>query len=131
MFVQITGLNHDRAILESFLGFLLFLSEGTKLNYPKYIVDSIHDQFTNYSYLKAFWYHSYLVYLILYKYPLNFNALFDIQDLLPYGVISIIQKFSFVRNQSSSFFLFIEMFISQIYKLIYEEDYPRVCQELL
>ena len=37
MFVQITGLNHDQAIPKSFLGFLRFLSEGTKFNYPKYI----------------------------------------------------------------------------------------------
>lgn len=47
MFVQITGLNHDQAIPESFLGFLLFLSEETKFNYPRYIVDSINDQFTS------------------------------------------------------------------------------------
>ena len=48
MFVQIIGLNHDQAIPESFLGFLLFFFEDTKFNYPKYNVDSIHDQFTNY-----------------------------------------------------------------------------------
>ena len=54
MFVQIIGLNHDQAILESFLGFLLFLSEDTKFNYPKYIADFIHDQFANYSSLNAF-----------------------------------------------------------------------------
>lgn len=130
MFVQITGLNHDQAIPESLLGFLLFISEDTKFNYPKYIVDSIHDQFSNYSSLKAFRYQSYLVYLTLYKYPLYFDGLFDIQDLVPYGIISIIQNSSFVRNQSYGFFLFIEKFISQVYKLIYGEDYPRICQEL-
>ena len=130
MFVQITGLNHDQAISKSFLGFLLFLSEETKFNYPKYIADSINDQFTSYSSLKDFRYQPYLVYLIQYKYPLNFDVWLDIQDPVPYGVISIIQKSSFVRNQSSGFFLFIEQFISQVYNLIYEEDYPRVCQEI-
>ena len=112
VFVQITGLYHDQDIPKSLLGFLLFLSEDTKFNYAKYIVDSIHDQFANYSSLKAFRYQSYLVYLILYKYPLNLDALFDIQDPVPYGVISIIQKSSFVKNQSSGFFLFIEKVIS-------------------
>lgn len=74
MFVQIIGLNHNQAIPESFLGFLLFLSEETKFNYPRYISDPINDRFTGYPSLKAFRYHSYLVYLILYKYPLNFDA---------------------------------------------------------
>ena len=67
MFVQITGLNHDQAIPESFMGFLLFLSEETKFNYPKYISDAINDQFTSYSSLSAFRYQSYLVYLILHR----------------------------------------------------------------
>ena len=49
---------------------------------------------------------------------------------MPYGVISIIQKSSFVRNQFAGFFQFIEQFIFQGYNLIYEEDCPRVCQEL-
>lgn len=127
MFVQITGVNHDYAIPKSFLGFMLFLSEETKFNYPKYISDAINDQFTSYSSLRDFQYQSYLVYLILYKYPLNFDTWLDIQDLVPYSVISIIQKSSFVRNQCSGFFQFIEQFISQAYNLIYEEDYPRVC----
>jgi hypothetical protein len=56
VFVQIMGLNHDQDILESFLGFLLFLSKDTKFNYPKYIYDFIHDQFTNYLSMKAFQY---------------------------------------------------------------------------
>lgn len=56
--------------------------------------------------------------------------MFDLQDPVPYGIISIIQKSSLIRNQSFGFFLFIDKFISQVYKLIYEEDFPRISQEL-
>ena len=71
-----------------------------------------------------------MVYFILHKYPLYFNGLFDLQDPIPYGIISVIQRSFFVRNQSFGFFMFIEKFISQVYKLIYEEEFPRICQEL-
>lgn len=47
MYVKIMGFNHDQAIVESFLGLL-------QIQYPKFIADSIHDQLTNYSSLKAF-----------------------------------------------------------------------------
>ena len=90
MYVQVMGFNHDQAIPESFLGFLIFLSEDTRFNYPKFIANSIHDQFNNYSSLKTFWYQSYLVYLILHNYSLYFDNLFDLQDPVPYGIISVI-----------------------------------------
>lgn len=43
MFTQIMGFNHDQGMPESFLGFLLSLSETTLFDYPKFIVDSMHE----------------------------------------------------------------------------------------
>ena len=43
MYTQIMGFNHDQGIPQSFLGFLLDLSKSTLFNYPKFIVDSMHE----------------------------------------------------------------------------------------
>jgi hypothetical protein len=43
MYTQIMGFNHDQGIPESFLGFLLNLSESTLFEYPKFSEDSIHE----------------------------------------------------------------------------------------
>lgn len=90
----------------------------------------MHEQFTNFSSLTTFCYQSYVIYLILNKFSSNFENLLDPQDLVPYGTPSIIHITSFVRNQSSGFLNFVDKFISQFYLLIYEEQFPWVCQEL-
>lgn len=68
MYTQIMGFNHDQGIPESFLGFLLSLSEFTMFDYPKYIADSMHKQFSIFSSLTTFRYQSYIMYLILNKF---------------------------------------------------------------
>ena len=70
------------------------------------------------------------MHMILNKLFVNFENLLDPQDLVPYGIHSIIHRTSFVRNQSSGFLYFVDKFISQVYMLIYEEQFPRVCQDL-
>ena len=52
------------------------------------------------------------------------------QDPTPYYIISIIHRASFLRKQPFGFFNFIKDFISQVYMLIYEQIFPRVCPEL-
>ena len=104
MVVQIMGLNHDQGIPESFLGFLLSLSESTLFNYHNFITDSIHEKLPDFSSLRAFRYQSYLMYLILHKFSVYFESLLDPQDPIRYGIVSIIQKNSFVRNQPSGLF---------------------------
>ena len=43
MYSQVMGLSYDHGITESFLGFLIALSQSTKFNYPKFIVESMHE----------------------------------------------------------------------------------------
>lgn len=44
MYAQIFDLYHDQTISEAFLGFLMYLSEGIKFDYPKLIVESMCEQ---------------------------------------------------------------------------------------
>lgn len=70
------------------------------------------------------------MYLTLGKFSLHFENLFDPQDPMPYGIPSIIHRTSFIRNQLFGFLSFVDKFIAQVYLLIHEEQFPRVCQEL-
>ena len=54
VYTQIMGFNHDQGIPKSFLGFLLALSESTFFDFPKFIADSMHEQFRVFSSLRAF-----------------------------------------------------------------------------
>ena len=72
MYSQVLIQIHDQAISETFLGFLMYLSEGVKFDYPKLIADSMHDQFSNFNTLSTFKYQAYLMYMILDKFSLNF-----------------------------------------------------------
>ena len=103
MYTQIMGFNHDQGIPISFLGFLLFLFESTLFDYPKFIAESIHEKFNNFPSLTTFRYQSYIMYLILNKFSVNFENLLDPQDPVPYGIPSIIHRTSFVRNEPSGF----------------------------
>ena len=72
MYNQVTSLSYDQGITESFLGFLIALSQYTKFNYPKFIVESMHEQLTNFNSLWSFKYQAYIMYLILDKFSLHF-----------------------------------------------------------
>ena len=123
MYTQIMGFNHDQGIPEIFLGFLLFLSKSTLFNYPKFIVESIHEQFGNFSSLTTFLYQSYIMYPILDKFSVHFENLLDPQD-------PVSHRTSFVGNQPSGFLYFVDNFMAQVYLLIHEEQFRCVCQEL-
>ena len=56
MYAQIFGLYHDQNISEAFLGFLMYLSEGTKFDYPKLIAESMCEQLSNFNTLTSFKY---------------------------------------------------------------------------
>ena len=72
MYCQVFGLYHDQTISEAFLGFLMYLLESTKFDYPKLIPDNMHEQFSNFNTLTSFKYQSYLMYLILDNFSLHF-----------------------------------------------------------
>jgi hypothetical protein len=77
MYTEIMGFNYDQGIPESFLGFLSALSKYTLFNYPKFIVDSMHEQIHYFSSYRAFCYQSYVIYLILNKFFVYFEILLD------------------------------------------------------
>ena len=79
---------------------------------------------------QLFRYQSYIMYLILNQFSANFENLLDPQDLVPYGIPSIIHRTSFIRNQSFGFLHLVDKFLSQVYLLIQEEQFPCVCQKL-
>lgn len=70
------------------------------------------------------------MYLILDQFSLHFQNLLEPQYPTPYEIISIIHRDSFLKNQPSGIFNFVNKFISQVYLLIYEQSFPRVCLEL-
>ena len=72
MFSHVMGLSYDQGINERFLGFLVALSYSTKFNLPKFITESMHEQLTNFDTFRSFKYQSYLMYLILDKFPHHF-----------------------------------------------------------
>ena len=124
------GFNHDQGIPKIFLGFMLALSESTMFYYPRLVANYMHGQFLDFSSFISFHYRSYVMYPILNMFYVYFESLLDHQDPIPYGIVFIIHKTSFIRNQPSGFLHFMDKFISQVYLLIYEEKIPRVFQEL-
>ena len=99
MYNKILGIYHDQGISEAFLGFLMFLFESVKFDYPKFIANATHEQLTNFNSLRAFKYQEYLMYLILNKYSLHFQNLLELEDPTPYDVVLIIHRASFLKNQ--------------------------------
>lgn len=77
MYCQVFGLYHDKNIFEDFLGFLMYLSESIKFDYPKLIEDNMNEQFSNLNTLTSFKYQSYLMYMILDKFNLHFQSLLE------------------------------------------------------
>ena len=86
----------------------------------------MHEQLCDFPSFRAFDYQSYVMYLILNKFFVYFESLLNPQDPIPYGTPSIIYKTSLIGNQPSGFLHFVDKFISQVYLLIYEEQFPRV-----
>lgn len=124
------GLNYDQGINESFFGFLASLSEATKFNFPKFIAESMHEQLSSFITLRRFIYQSYMMYVILDKFPQHFQNLLEPKDPTPYDIIFLIHRASFVRNQTIGFFKFVNEFMFEVYAMIYEEMLPRVSSEL-
>ena len=106
------------------------LSESASFDYPKSVANYMHEHFINFSSLTAFHYQSYIMYLILNKFSINFENLMDPQVSIPYGIPSIIHGTSFIRNHSYGLLHFLDKLMSQVYLLIHEEQFPCVCQEL-
>ena len=130
MYCQVFGLYHDQTISKAFMGFLMYLSEYVKFDYPNLIADTMHDQFSNFNTLASFKYQSYLIYLTLDKFSLHFQYFLEPEEPTPYDVISIIHRSPFLRNQTKGFPKFFNEIVSQVYLLIYEANYPKISQQL-
>lgn len=61
MYSQVFGLYHDQTFSEAFLGFLMYLSESVKFDYPQLIVDTMSEQFPNLNTLTSFKYQASLM----------------------------------------------------------------------
>ena len=129
MYCQVFGLYHDQTISEAFLGFLMYLSNSVKFDYPKMIADHMNEQFSNFNTLTSFKSQSYLMYMILDNFSLHFQSLLEPRHLTPYDVISIIHRSSFLRDQAQGFSKFVNEFASRVYYFIYEAHYPRVLEQ--
>lgn len=58
MYSQVFGLYHDQTFSEAFLGFLMYLSESIKFDYPKLIDDNMNEQFSKFNTLTSFKYQA-------------------------------------------------------------------------
>lgn len=77
MYTQVFGQIHDHTLSKAFVGFLMFLEERVKFDYPKLILDKMHEQLSNFSTLSAFTYQAYLIYMILERYSLTFQSMME------------------------------------------------------
>ena len=68
------------------------------------------------------------MYLILDKFSYLFQQFIDPEQLAPYEVVSIVHRASFLRDPSKGFSYFVNEFVSRVYFLIFEVNYPRVPQ---
>ena len=128
MYAQIFDLYHDQTISEAFLGFLMYLSEGIKFDYPKLIAESMGEQMSNFNTLTSFKYQSFIMYLILDKFSNHFQQFLEPEQMNPYDIISIVHRASFPRDPSKGFSYFVNEFASRVYFLIFEVNYSRVPQ---
>lgn len=129
MYIQVFGMYHDQTFSEASLGFLMYLSESVKFDYPKLIVDTMCEQLSKFNTLTSFKYQAYLMYLILDKYSVHFQSLLKLEQLTPYDVILVIRRASFLRDPTRCFSQFVKEFSSHVYYFIYEANYPRVPQQ--
>ena len=129
MYVQVFGLYHDQTISKAFLGFMMYLSEVVKFDYPKLIVDSMCEQLSNFRTLTSFKYQAFLLYLILEKYVSQFQQFLEPEQITPYDILSIVHRATFLRDPSKDFYQFSNEFTSRFYFFIFEANYPRVPQQ--
>ena len=80
---QVFGIYHDQTFSESFIGFLMYISESIKFDYRKLIADTMSEQLSNFNTLTSFKYQAYLMYLILDKYSMHFHSLLEPEQLTP------------------------------------------------
>ena len=83
MYTQVFGQVHDQTLSEAFVSFLMFMAERVKFDFPKLIIDTMHEQLSNFSTLSAFTYQAYLMYMILERYSLSFQNMMDVEDPTP------------------------------------------------
>ena len=56
MYTQVFGQIHAQTLSEALVGFLIFLAKRVKFDYPKLIIDTMHEQLSNFSTLSTFIY---------------------------------------------------------------------------
>ena len=106
MYTQIFGQIHDQTLSEAFVGFLMFLAERVKFDYPKLIADTMHEQLSNFNTLSTFTYQAYLMYMILEQFSLTFQSMMDAKDPTSYHITSAVHISPFMRNVAETFLLF-------------------------
>lgn len=69
------------------------------------------------------------MYLILDKYVSQFQQFLETEQMIPYDIISIVHRATFLRDPSKGFSQFVNEFASMAYFFIFEVNYPRVPQQ--
>ena len=130
MYTQVFVQIHDQTLSEAFVGFLMFLAERVKFDYPKLIVDTMHEQLSNFSTLSTFIYQAHLMYMILERYSLTFQSMMDAKDPTPYHITFVVHISPFKRNVAKKISCFVNTFASKVCTLLFETAFPIVTLEL-
>ena len=56
MYTKVFGLYHNQTFFEAFLGFLMYLSEAVKFDYPKIMADTMCEKLSKFNTLTSFKY---------------------------------------------------------------------------
>jgi len=116
---QVLGLDSDKYVVEFMLSFLMtfFKSDSSlsvRINFDKFLVDTIHKQLVNLFSLGHFRYYTYMLKLFLASNNIEFT------------------EASFVSTECKiiTFLIFINKVMSRIYSLIFNTSLPRVLDDM-
>jgi hypothetical protein len=116
---QVLGLDSDKYVVEVMLDFLLifFKSEfghSVRINFDKFLVDTIHKQLVNFHSLRHFRYYTYLLKVFLAS---NHGEIPE-------------ETFVSIECKRITLLIFINKVMSRIYSLIFNTSLPRVLEDM-
>lgn len=116
---QVLGLDNDKYVVEVMLGFLLIFfkskfGQSVRINFDKFLADTIHKQLVNFHSLRHFRYYTYLLNIFLAS---NHGE---------------IPEAAFVSTECKriTLLIFINKVLPRIYSLIFNTNLPRVLEDM-
>ena len=120
------GLDDDRFVIEIMLGVLFRFSQfdlqNMSLNFDEFMVGRIHSQLVNFHYERHFRYWTLLLLMVIHA---------NLVELQEKGPLLFFDNFNISEEVGNvSFFEFLNKVMERMYQLIFEQEMPRVFNEM-